>query len=53
MKSSVKCVKCGDNATRIVEEVGVKIPLCNIHYEEFIEEEDGFIDNVVILEEEE
>lgn len=43
MKS--KCVHCGEVATKVVKEVGVEIPLCLNHYMEYVEEEDGIIDN--------
>lgn len=52
MKFNIKCIKCGDKATKVIEEVEVKIPLCDRHYTEFVDEEDSFIDNVLILEEE-
>ena len=53
MRHKIACVKCGEKATKIVEEVGIQIPLCTPHYEEFIDEEDSFIDNVSSIEEEE
>ena len=54
MKSIVTCVKCGCSANKVVEEFNIKIPLCTKHYREYIEEEDGFVDNVEpVLEEEE
>ena len=53
MKNTKLCVKCGCSASKVVEEFNIKIPLCTKHYREYIEEEDGFVDNVEVLEEEE
>ena len=52
MKSIVTCVKCGCSANKVVEEFNIKIPLCTKHYIEYVEEEDGFVDNVENIEEE-
>ena len=54
MKNTKLCVKCVCSASKVVEEFNIKIPLCTKHYREYIEEEDGFVDNVEpVLEEEE
>ena len=53
MKNTKLCVKCGCSAIKVVEEFNIKIPLCTKHYREYIEEEDGFVDNVEVVEEEE
>ena len=53
MKNTKLCVKCGCRASKVVEEFNIKIPLCTKHYREYIEEEDGFVDNVEVVEEEE
>ena len=53
MKNTKLCVKCGCNDSKVVEEFNIKIPLCTKHYREYIEEEDGFVDNVEVVEEEE
>ena len=52
MIKKVKCIKCCEDASKIIDENGVKIPLCQRHYNEFIEEEEYFIDNVENIEEE-
>ena len=51
MKNKIKCVKCNCSASKVVEEFEIKIPLCTKHYREYIEEEDGFVDNVELIEE--
>ena len=53
MKEIIKCIKCCSSASKIIEEFGIKIPLCTKHYREYIEEEDEFVDNVEVVEEEE
>ncbi len=50
-KKEVKCVHCGENATTEVQEQGVTIPLCLVHYRKYVAEEEVFyINNVENLD---
>lgn len=49
-KGVVKCVHCGEAATKVIYELGVEIPLCSIHYAKYVDEEDGLMDIEQIVE---